>query len=141
MNGPTTEVLMKLIEDDLNGYFYMREPASSSEIRYVTKADEDGPIGWGWRLEKIGNYEHFKPSNAEAFLADRRVNFVLLQAQLLTAVSTQAAYYRTRTDQIKEAVGPDLYKESEERWDQFGKDLVHAIDTAIRKSKIRLVED
>ena len=139
MNAPTLEQLMKLVQDE--GYFYTRDTDSSSEIRFAKRADDEGGAGWGWRIEKIGKYERFNVDNAAPFLNDKKVNFNAVQAELLASISGAAWYHRSRTKEINKVMGPDYSQNAENAWDGFGKELVQTIENAIRKSKIKLVED
>jgi hypothetical protein len=139
MTAPTLEQLMKLVQDE--GYFYTRDTGSSSEIRFAKRADDQGPAGWGWRIQDIGSYERFDIDSATLLFNEKRVNFNVVQAELLSNIAASAAYHRQRTKAINKVMGVDYTDEAEKSMEKFGSDLVKMIDGAIRKSKIKLVED
>lgn len=138
MSTPTIEQLMKLVQDE--GYFYTIDNESSSEIRFARKGDDEGGPGWGWRIEKVGRYEKFEAESAADFLGSKNINFNALQGQLLSNISLAATYHRYRTKAINKAMGIDFSDEALRGSEAFGKELITIVESASRKSKLRLVE-
>lgn len=128
----TIEQLMGLVEDAVKGYFYVQ--IGDHEMRY-DKEDK-----WGIRIRNEGEYQEFTKDEAVELLNSKNLDISVLHMHLMQTVSSQAWYYRRRLKKIREALGNEGYKESIRSWDKFGENVAKVIESALRKSRVKLVK-
>lgn len=95
---------------------------------------------WLYRVGKVGEFQEATEQELVTFLLDKKVPLDQFNSALIQSLTSIAVSYTLTCNDIRKAIGDDLYDEGIKSWEEFGKKLSATIDSYLHKSKLKVVE-